>query len=174
MHPSRLLPAAIVLTLFAGSPHPLLGQSQGAPPKCDGPEFRQFDFWVGDWNVTVGGKPAGTNLVTLEEDGCVIHEHWKGAGGGTGQSFNFYDRSDGKWHQMWVSNSGNVLFLSGLYADGTLTLQGERPGASGKQLLHKLSFRANPDRSVRQFWETSSDGGASWTPAFDGLYRKKG
>ncbi len=90
--------------------------AQQTPPKCDTAEFRQFDFWVGHWNVTVQGKEAGTNDVTLEEDGCVVHEHWTGARGGTGQSFNFYDRV-AAWHQFWVDNSGNYLHLTGTYAD---------------------------------------------------------
>jgi hypothetical protein len=163
----------IALTLGARAPKAVVGQAASAAPKCDTPEFRQFDFWVGDWSVTTGGEPAGTNLVTREEDGCVIHEHWKGAKGGTGQSFNFYDRADGKWHQMWVSNSGGVLFLTGTYENGTLTLRGTRDEPGGQHLLHRLSFRANPDRTVRQLWEASSDGGTTWTVAFDGLYRRK-
>ena len=68
---------AIAFALVAHPPERLAAQG-GSPPKCDKPEFRQFDFWVGDWDVTVGGHQAGTNQVTLEEDGCVIHEHWKG------------------------------------------------------------------------------------------------
>ena len=32
---------------------------------------------------------------------------------------------------------------------------------------------ANPDGTVRQLWETSSDKGTSWATAFDGLYRKR-
>ncbi len=128
---------------------------------------------MGDWNVTVSGHQAGTNLVTLEEDGCVIHEHWKGARGETGQSFNYYDRADAKWHQMWVSNTGNVLSLAGTYEKGTLTLRGARDEIGGRHLVHRLSFHANADRTVRQLWETSSDSGSTWAVAFDGLYRRK-
>ena len=147
--------------------------SRPAALRCDTPEHRRLDFWVGDWNVTSGGQPAGTNLVTLEEDGCVVHEHWTGAKGGTGQSLNFYDRQDGRWHQVWVSSSGNVLDLAGSYADGTLTYRGQRRQPDGSTLLHRLSFHANADGTVRQFWETSADGGSSWTTSFDGLYRRK-
>jgi hypothetical protein len=163
---------AIAFALVAHPPERLAAQG-GSPPKCDKPEFRQFDFWVGDWDVTVGGDQAGTNQVTLEEDGCVIHEHWKGVRGETGQSFNYYDRADGKWHQMWVSNSGNVLSLTGTFENGTLTMSGARDVAGGRHLVHRLSFHANPDRTVRQLWETSADAGKTWTVAFDGLYRRK-
>ena len=165
--------AAVLLTQSAVVAPDLHAQTPPSPQRCDTPEFRQFDFWLGDWNVTSEGEPAGTNLVTLEEAGCVVHEHWTGAEGGTGQSFNYYDRLDRRWHQMWVSNSGNVLDLAGTFADGALVFRGERPRPNGATLKHRLSFRANPDGTVRQLWETSSDGGSTWSTAFDGLYRKK-
>jgi hypothetical protein len=152
---------------------PVAGQTRAAPPRCDDTEFRRFDYWIGDWDVTAGGQPAGKNLVTLEEDGCVLHEHWKGARGGTGQSFTFYDRRDEKWHQMWVSNSGAMLYLTGEFEGSTLSLEGTTPQPDGTQLVNRLSFHNNPDRTVRQLWETSPDGGKSWTTVFDGLYRKR-
>jgi hypothetical protein len=147
--------------------------AQAAPLKCDGSEFRQFDFWIGNWDVTARGQQAGTNLVTLEEDGCVVHEHWKGSRGGTGQSFNFYDRGDRKWHQVWIANDGSALFLTGGLVGNTLTLEGETPQPDGSTVRNRISFRNNPDHTVRQLWETSADGGTTWTPAFDGLYRKR-
>lgn len=169
LHPAAGLATAALLAIC---PPSAAAQGQGRPT-CDAPEFRQFDFWVGDWDVTVSGQPAGTNMVTLEEAGCVVHEHWKGSRGGTGQSFNFYDRQDRKWHQVWVSNSGNALFLTGSREGNLLTLVGESTQADGSTVLNRLSFRNNPDHTVRQFWETSSDGGTTWTPTFDGLYRKR-
>ena len=42
--------------------------------------------------------------------------------------------------------------------------RGERPRPNGSTLKHRLSFRANPDGTVRQLWETSSDGGSTWSP----------
>lgn len=161
---------------LSGRPAVVLAQATvPAPPKCDAPEYRQLDFWVGDWNVTVGGGHAGTNLVTLEESRCLVHEHWTGARGETGQSFNFYNRDDGAWHQVWVSSNGNVLNLTGHYSHGTLTYAGENRKPDGTVLHHRLSFHANPDGTVRQLWETSSDGGSTWATSFDGLYaRRKG
>jgi hypothetical protein len=165
------LAATLLLMLQAFSLHPV--SAQAARPTCDSAVYRQFDFWVGDWEVTTAGKPAGTNLVTREENGCVIHEHWTGSNGGTGQSLNFYDRGDGQWHQVWVSNSGGVLNLAGSFADGTLTFRGETKQADGTRLTHRLSFHLNSDRTVRQFWEVSSDGGTTWATSFDGVYRKR-
>lgn len=144
-------------------------------PRCDGPEFRQFDFWVGDWNVTTAdGRQAGTNLVTLEEDGCVVHEHWTGAGGSTGQSFNFYDRVKRQWRQLWIDNGGSVLDLVGSYGDGRMAFTGASTNRQGRAVANKLTFFKNPDGTVRQLWESSTDGGVTWSVVFDGLYRKKG
>ncbi|MGN6392732.1 MAG: hypothetical protein ACTHM9_10860 [Gemmatimonadales bacterium] len=152
---------------------PLAAQAPRAHPTCQGAEYRQLDFWVGDWDVTSHGHPAGKNLVTSEETGCLVHEHWTGSEGDTGQSFNFYDRGDRQWHQVWVSNSGTVLDLAGTYADGTLTYRGQSRRPDGTTLEHRLSFHANPDGTVHQLWQTSSDGGATWSEAFEGLYRKR-
>jgi hypothetical protein len=166
---AALLPAAV-----ANPFQPAWAQAAAAPPKCDAAEHRQFDFWVGDWNVTTAGHQAGTNLITLEESGCVVHEHWTGAKGLTGQSFNFWDRLDRQWHQVWVDSAGNTLDLAGVFADGTLTFYGQKRQADGTTLKHRLSFHANADGTVRQLWETSTDAGKTWTVAFDGLYKKKG
>jgi hypothetical protein len=151
----------------------LAAQGAGSPSGCTAVEHRQFDFWVGDWNVTVQGDQAGTNDVTLEEQGCVLHEHWAGSRGGTGQSFNFYDRVEGKWHQLWVDSGGNYLHLTGAYADGQMRFTGTAAGPDGKPQAQRLTFFRNADGTVRQLWETSADGRDPWQVAFDGLYRKK-
>jgi hypothetical protein len=148
--------------------------AQNRPPAfgCPAAVYRQFDFWVGDWEVTVSGNAAGRNTITLEEQGCLIHEHWTGSKGGTGQSFNFYDQVTQRWNQVWVDNQGSSLRLSGTFADGKMQLTGVAPGPNGATLQQRLTFFRNPDGTVRQLWETSEDG-ASWKTAFDGLYRHR-
>jgi len=170
--PSMLVAAALASASLTGRN---LAAQTGAPPPptCGAPEYRQLDFWVGRWDVTMRGQPAGANLVTLEESGCLVHEHWSGTRGGTGQSFNFFDRDDGAWHQVWVSSTGSVLNLTGHFADGTLTYLGENRRPDGTLLRHRLSFHANGDGTVRQLWETSSDSGATWAVSFDGHYTKR-
>lgn len=171
---SRHLTLAGFLVVLGAAPRAGAQAAPQSPPSCDAPEYRQFDFWVGDWTVVVAGKgTVGTNLVTLEEKGCLIHEHWHDAKGGTGQSFNFFDRTDRHWHQVWVSSTGNVLRLTGDYHDGQLAMTGERTGAGGVRIQDRLTFFNNADGTVRQLWEMSRDGGQTWQTAFDGLYQKR-
>ncbi|MDZ4675599.1 MAG: hypothetical protein SGI84_14185, partial [Gemmatimonadota bacterium] len=140
---------------------------------CNTPDHRAFDFWVGDWNVTMGGNQAGTNRITLEEGGCILHEHWVGALGGSGQSMNFFDRSTGEWNQVWVDRGGGVIRLTGTFVDGTLRYRSVVRRPDGGTVEHRLLFTPNPDGSVRQLWETTTDGGKHWAVSFDGLYTKK-
>jgi hypothetical protein len=173
-HRLSSLSTLVLLVAGLGAPSRSSGQAAPpAPPTCDDPAYRQFDFWVGDWNVTTARGHAGTNRVTLEENGCLVHEHWQGARGGTGQSFNFFDRSDHRWHQVWVSSTGSVLRFAGDYMDDRLVFSGERAGADGTPVHDRLTFFRNADGTVRQLWEMSRDGGQSWQIAFDGLYAKR-
>jgi hypothetical protein len=143
---------------------------------CKAPEHRQFDFWVGDWEVrTPNGTRAGENRIEAILDGCVVKEHWVGARGGAGESFNRYDAASRKWEQTWVDNGGNTLLLAGELTDGAMLLTGTTKRPDGGTMLHRVRWSlidGDADR-LRQLWETSSDGGASWTVSFDGRYQRK-
>jgi hypothetical protein len=150
-------------------------ESAAAPAPCSMPEYRQFDFWLGDWNVSSNGKPAGTNSIHRVHGGCALQENWQGAGEGglSGSSFNIYDRVSGTWHQTWIDSSGTLLQLDGGLADGSMVLEGKRPARDGKGLAyHRISWTPGDDGSVRQLWEVSRDEGATWNAVFDGRYEK--
>jgi hypothetical protein len=144
--------------------------SSAAQPKpCTGPEYRQFDFWIGDWRVTTpDGKHAGDNRIDAILDGCALSESWRGAGGGQGFSYNAYDRARKVWHQTWVDKQGNLLLLEGALKDGAMVLSGVQA-----KVLQRITWTPNKDGSVRQVWETSADQGKTWQTVFDGLYHPK-
>jgi hypothetical protein len=149
------------------------GASSPTAKPCSAPEYRQFDFWVGNWRVTnPQGQLAGTNDVTLEYGGCVVQEHWSGTGGDVGSSFNAYRSPTKQWHQTWVDNQGLVLLLDGSYDNGVMTLSGSGLSLSGAERLNRIQWTHIDDDHVRQLWESSVDGGKSWTVVFDGLYTR--
>jgi hypothetical protein len=157
----------------ATAPSPGAPAAQGAGvPTCDGAEHRQFDFWVGEWDVTApNGQLAGRNSITRELSGCVLHEHWTGTGGLRGESFNTWDRTRKRWHQTWVSSTGNLLVLEGGLVNGAMQMSGESMSPKGP-VHNRITWTPSPDGTVRQFWETSADGGKTWQVAFDGQYRR--
>jgi hypothetical protein len=45
---------------------------------CNGVEFHQFDFWLGEWEVfNKQGIKVGENEIIRLQEGCVLQENWK-------------------------------------------------------------------------------------------------
>ena len=61
----------------------------------------------------------------------------------------------------------------GAFKDGAMRLVGEKPGPNGGKINNKLTFFPLEGGRVRQLWESSQDGGKTWTTVFDGLYIRK-
>jgi hypothetical protein len=147
--------------------------AQGAAPACASSEYRQFDFWLGEWEVhAANGKLAGTNSIKREHGGCVLHERYATARGYSGESFNIYDAPRKVWHQSWVDSDGLLLLLEGGLRDGKMVLEGQTVGSDGKATRHRITWTPNADGSVRQFWESTTPTG-EWTVAFDGRYTRR-
>jgi hypothetical protein len=146
-----------------------------AQPAPVAPE-RAFDFWVGDWIVTdqSTGKVAGMNVIALRHGARVLHEDYTTGRGISGQSLSAWDASRQEWHQCWMDNSGLVLNLTGGPRDGAMVLSGETIGPAGARTRERVTWTPNPDGTVRQHWEQSTDGGQTWKTIFDGLYRRRG
>jgi steroid delta-isomerase-like uncharacterized protein len=147
--------------------------SSPPPPRCDSAEHRQFDFWLGEWEVaTPDGKPAGRNTITRELNGCVLRERWRGAGGMNGESFNIWDRQSKRWHQTWVSDTGMLLLLDGgVQSNGGMQMRA-MSGPPDQRVTNRITWSPAADGGLRQQWEVSADGGRSWKTVFDGRYRR--
>lgn len=141
---------------------------------CCTENHRAFDFWVGEWEVrNTGDSLVGTNTIRKLETNCVLQENWKSATtNSTGTSTNFYNSTTGQWEQLWVDNSGFHLKLKGNRKDNQMILSSdEYIGSDGKGTIHRITWTANEDGTVRQLWETLTNDEVT-SIAFDGLYRK--
>jgi tetratricopeptide (TPR) repeat protein len=144
---------------------------RAATPCAFSPEARQFDFWLGSWDVrTAQGDLAGTNDIHPGAGDCVLIENWKGAQGGPGQSLNFYDADAKLWRQIWVDASASVTRFEGTFTEGQMRFKGERVSATGQRVPVKMTFTPMPDGRVRQMGEVSNDGGKTWTVEYDLYY----
>jgi hypothetical protein len=145
------------------------------PCPCCAATYRQFDFWIGDWETLVEGKKAGKNRIIVLQDSCLIQENWTGAGGNyTGTSYNYYDPQDKSWHQTWIDSQGKSLRLTGnLLGQNMVLMSGPMTTANGDTVLHRITWTPNPDGTVRQHWQSNKSGGDDWQTLFDGLYRKQ-
>lgn len=147
--------------------------NQTQAQSCNSEEHRQFDFWLGEWEVrTPDGKLAGQNRISSTQNGCVLHEQYSTPGKFEGQSLNSFDTGRQLWHQTWVDNTGTLLLLEGKFTGTQMVLQGEISSRDGSITHHRIQWTPNKDGSVRQHWQ-SRTGNGEWSDLFDGLYTKK-
>ncbi len=150
-----------------------VAHAQGKKAPCHAPEYRQFDFWLGDWDVhSPDGPSVGHNLVTAEQDGCLLIEHWTALTGGvTGTSFNYYDVRDKKWHQLYLDNSGNAgnfPAMSGDFINGKMVLLSDEKQTP----VFRWSWYVLGPGKVRQMAEKSEDAEKTWKIIWDSVYVK--
>jgi len=142
------------------------------PPACAGPEFHQFDFWIGSWDVTVQDRAAGHNEIVPFAGGCALLENWSTAGGDGGKSINVWRPAEKRWTQHWVGADGTILDLSGGLVDGRMVLTGPVRQTANGPLMDRITWTPTPNQ-VRQVVEISVDSGATWRTIFDGKYNRK-
>ncbi len=167
-----------LLLLLAGAGLALAQDPPQSP--CAAPEYRQFDFWVGEWELswpasgTSEGKSGqGTNRIERALGDCVILEHFTGAPGMElrGMSVSTFNRRTGKWQQTWVDNSGGYLDFAGGFKDGQMILVREAVAQDRKFLQRMVWKNIQPD-SLDWSWERSDDGGRTWKVLWPIHYRR--
>jgi ketosteroid isomerase-like protein len=164
-----------VLALFTATG----GETTGRMPRqvanpafCSAPEFRQFDFWLGDWDAFDVGKSAAVarTRVDLILDGCVLREDYQGANGLQGQSFTLYDPTRKIWHQSWATNRGQLLVMEGKLEAAEMVLTGADRTTEGKKRRVRGTWKPM-NGGVRETALVSTDAGSTWQPWFDLIFR---
>lgn len=145
---------------------------------CSTPEARQFDFWVGEWELTwsdgKGGLTVGSNSVTQLFDGCAIQENFKDTTQSFfGMSVSMYSTLLNKWQQTWVDNQGAYLDFVGEFKDGKMVLERSFTTPKGKKISQRMIFYNITENEMDWNWEKSDDEGKTWTVAWKIHYKRK-
>lgn len=165
----------VFITIF------LIAASANAQLPCSKPEYRQFDFWLGDWEAFAkNGQKAGDSRISLILDSCIILEEWTSASISrglryAGKSFNTYNATTGQWQQTWVDNTGgSTEYLTGKLENNQLVFQ-TYPFSFSKDTMaiRKLTFTNLGPAKVRQHGEISKDNGTTWVTEYDLEYRRR-
>jgi hypothetical protein len=168
----RLFLSSIVLIAGTAQAAPQVAPNSG----CPGPEYQQFAFWVGDWDVVsaANGQTAGQSHVERLAEGCIVFENWAGSKGGTGNSINVYDQADGKWHQTWVDSTGDQVQYVGTWTGSKLEFKADDMSTPQKvRVILTMTFEPLSNGNVRQSGTLSSDGGQTFQPSFDLIYKRR-
>lgn len=151
-------------------------QAQTVKPCTLDAGYREFDFWIGDWDVfSPNGQQAGESHVELILDSCIIFENWKSANGRyAGKSFNKYNSTKKQWTQNWVDDKGGGNDFYGSFTDEKMILQTE-PFLLKKDTMaiRRMTFFHLSIDKVRQLGEISRDNGNTWAVQYDLEYRRR-
>ncbi len=148
---------------------------------CSNPVYRQFDFWIGEWEAyATNGKKAGDSKISIILDSCIILEEWTSTAVTqglryAGKSFNTYNATTKQWQQTWVDNAGgSTEYLEGKFNDQKIIfLTSPFPFAKDTMAIRKLTFFNLSNDKVRQLGEISKNNGISWQTEYDLEYRRR-
>jgi len=140
-----------------------------------------FDFWVGNWEVTWdegdGKLGKGTNLIEKTLDGAVIQENFRilegNQAGFKGTSLSVYNPQTQTWKQAWADNQGGYFDFTGITENDQRIFQTvERELQDGRKIIQRMRFYDIEENNLTWDWESSFDGGESWTLAWRIFYKK--
>lgn len=151
--------------------------AQTAQNKCNccTSEYKQFDFWLGDWDVfNLNGVKIGENKIVSMQDSCLIQENWISAGQ-TGTSYNFYKQTDSTWNQIYIDNAGTVLELKGMLKDNKMILESQKVKSVKADFYYfnRITWAIDTSGNISQKWDIVDDQGKIVQVAFDGIYKRK-
>lgn len=150
---------------------------------CSSQEARQFDFWLGEWDVSwpaeqAGGEPGarmtGRNSITNLFGDCVIEENFTTDDASfRGHSVSVYDEKAGLWRQTWVDSAGAFLVFSGGPDGNDFTLATDPVDTDNGTVINRMVFTDITADSLEWSWQRSTDGGKSWTDRWNISYRRR-
>ncbi len=159
----------------------LMSITANAQVPCNAPQYRQFDFWLGEWEAFgKSGQKAGDSRISLILDSCIVLEEWTSSSVNrglryAGKSFNTWNASTSQWQQTWVDNTGgSTEYLDGRYAEGKMIfLSRPFPLTGDTVAIRRLTFFNIGHDKIRQLGEISRDNGGQWAIEYDLEYRRK-
>jgi hypothetical protein len=124
---------------------------------------RQFDFWLGEWDLRWSDGRTGTDSVFLDLGDNVVVGSLDARPSLDYQRVchSVYARADGCWKHTWVDSDGNYLDFAGAFADGEMDLRREARHDGGVALF-RVRWHDIEAESLTWSYERSDDGGESW------------
>jgi hypothetical protein len=169
---SAVNPCLFALALTVGGLSPASGATPAVRPDLPS-EARQFDFWIGTWDVDLkirqedGSWPvqveAEARIFSVLDDKAIL-ELWD-SDSIIGFSLRYYDPGAGEW-KLWLNwpraDRSGSSGLAGGFHHGRGEFFSRRSAPDGGEQISRYTFSdITPDR-LRWDDAFSSDGGATW------------
>jgi hypothetical protein len=150
---------------------------------CSSPGARQFDFWLGEWDLTwpaeqAGGDPGqtmtGTNHISKLFGHCAIEENFATDDRSfLGRSLSVYDEKTATWRQTWVDSAGAYLSFTGGMDGDAMLLSTEPVEEDDDVVVNRMVFTDISPVSLFWRWQKSTDGGATWSDLWTITYKRR-
>ena len=173
-----LLGIATAATLAVAAPPPPTLSAQSFPVSSSLPEeARQFDFWIGEWDVNLRVRQED---LTWEDqirsvakiypilNGKAVLELWsdRREEGIKGYSLRYFDTARDEW-VLWLNwpgrNASGSSSLAGSFRHGRGEFFSARPNQDGGETISRYTFSDITPDALRWDDAFSTDGGRSWT-----------
>lgn len=126
-----------------------------------------FDFWVGNWSLkwtdANGKEGKGQNIIETILDGKVIQENFEALEGQLkgykGTSISVFNPNTKTWHQTWQDTQGGNLVFTGRIEQDKKYFESALKGNSQSRMV----FHDFTDKGFTWDWESTQDGGKTWT-----------
>ena len=165
----------VYITVFIISSFFSIISAQNKPSiPCNDPAYTQFNFWIGKWDVyNSQGKLIGHNNVVKMPNACAIQENWTSVTSKSkGTSYNYYNKTDNTWNQLWIDNTGFSLVLKGAFKENSMTLLSELLHNDKGSFYNQITWTKNNDGSVTQVWNYLDENRKKIKEVFKGIYKK--
>lgn len=155
-------------------------QEETPPPPCTQEAAKQFDFWLGDWEVrrNSDNKLMGLDTIKKTLNGCVLEQHWRQQTADfqppgsdeflRGHSLTVFNALQPwpAWNQVWTDNGGNFFTLAGDFKDGKMQLE----STAYARIKNRWVWVPKDDGTIHNYGFYSNDFGVTWTKYFDITY----
>lgn len=144
-------------------PFPVVGNGSCQPGGFGGVS-RMFDYAAGSWSVEANGREIASSEVIVDLDGCLFEEIFTTTKGYEAVAFTYYMWREDRWYRTYIDSEGERLELEGQFEGDVLVLTGTEVGrgASGTELIARITWTPRADGSLEVAHSTSSDGGTTW------------
>ncbi len=177
----RKISMVIVLLMVAISSGQTDGPKDPVTPEWQFQEARQFDFWVGEWDVNLRRIQDDNSWVDWKKskahiyrilNGRAILELWEEQSDDLpqntiiGYSLRYYDEQLKKWvlclNWPGVNRSGSTS-LTGAFRHNRGEFFGSRPLSDSTSIISRYTFSDITPKSLRWDDSFSKDDGKTWT-----------
>jgi hypothetical protein len=174
MNPMKRLVCAAVAIGILGCGGLAQAAAPPAPGPCDTAGHRQFDFWLGAWDVYRADtdKLVAHSLIEKLYGGCAVRENWMPFQGNAGGSLNSYRPSSGEWRQVWTDSANELHDYAGRWDGHALVMDGTGVSPAGQSTKLRMTYAQRPDGSVVQTGYQKTEKDKDWVPSYEFIYRR--